>query len=886
MPIQDDFTIDYVDRKITYNKAFVFDRPPFIYTVNEFYSFLQDTFDEPAQMDDPVPMSAQTPTQYTLINKWFMDDESMKALYGGSIQTSGWTYSDPAGITQIRWTSATSAPTDPDDIGKAVTGDSSGATGIILAVSSTVSNRDVVWIRNTNEFQFTDGEVIDDDATGLDPDFTAETNDGVQSGETIWSNLFSVGSLQSNTEIYIGQEDDYQGGAAYHTATAYDKLERRIEKIDEWWDSDVDFFTNSPNLLGGAGHFDILVKTTEAGDVVDDGRLFAGARQFSKVYSHFEFVGGAGNFVVPFASTGADLNSADGPYTVAYDNGNGTAPVVGDVLEDTASPNRLRAVVTEADGGDPTGTISFYLIGENEPLVTQQRTLLQLADNDAVQTSNGSGAAFDINGAPTQVLLGPAVTQGIVITFADAQRDTDEDSTDEEYSCVINCNNVNLSEVYQRTQFLTSRGNQDGTSTDVQDTLLPSGKGLTLVPLDAEAGEFYRAVGDITVPWDNAGAGTIPIEGTLVVNQDGAFTASGVIVSISGTTSGQLTLTQVKGTWADNDTVAIEGGVATTDFVTINGTPSTIVDNTAAPFGAFAGGRWFVAQGVVLDNVPPGDANNWETVDLDGTRRAPPAVRVITFAGLITEDRGFIAEVTSIGTDVIDKAQNGVASGGTVVGDFTFELDATVKLNVPAVNSWVRIVDVDSPTSEEYRFFFTTVSGTTVTFDTGANTSGDTTSGTSATVLTDSGAFASFGVVGAVRIGMQIRNINDGSRAIVVRKIDDDSIETTPLAGGTNNLWFDAAATDAWEANTVVVALDAADTVYFPFIDDVVPTAATTLTASVKYVVPDVNLIARARFSSPDIGGQRILPFQQLGVLFQDADLTVTAIRTDDTIAS
>jgi len=92
MAIQDDFTIDVVDKKITYTTAFVDDRPPSIYTANAFYKYLQDTFDEPGFLQHAVPMSAQTPTQYTLVNKWFMDDESMKALYGGSIQTSGWTF--------------------------------------------------------------------------------------------------------------------------------------------------------------------------------------------------------------------------------------------------------------------------------------------------------------------------------------------------------------------------------------------------------------------------------------------------------------------------------------------------------------------------------------------------------------------------------------------------------------------------------------------------------------------------------------------------------------------------------------------------------------------------------------------------------------------------
>ena len=49
-------------------------------TVNELYSALQDLFDELNQMDDGVPMSAQTPTEYTIgiidtgdKDPWFID---------------------------------------------------------------------------------------------------------------------------------------------------------------------------------------------------------------------------------------------------------------------------------------------------------------------------------------------------------------------------------------------------------------------------------------------------------------------------------------------------------------------------------------------------------------------------------------------------------------------------------------------------------------------------------------------------------------------------------------------------------------------------------------------------------------------------------------------
>ena len=68
MAIQDDFSIDVVNKKITYTTAFVYDRPPSIYTVNELYSYLQDTFDEPGYMQYSTPMTAQTPTQYSMVH--------------------------------------------------------------------------------------------------------------------------------------------------------------------------------------------------------------------------------------------------------------------------------------------------------------------------------------------------------------------------------------------------------------------------------------------------------------------------------------------------------------------------------------------------------------------------------------------------------------------------------------------------------------------------------------------------------------------------------------------------------------------------------------------------------------------------------------------------
>lgn len=949
MAIQDDWTIDYVDQKITYTGGFTADRPDSIYTMNEYYSWLQDTFDEPNQMDDPVPMSAQTPTQYTMLYPWFVDNESVKALYGGSLQTSGWTKSGAAGITAIRWEDSPTTAPDAGDIAEVWTGGTSTATGVVLAVDTA---RQVAWVRNTHANQFTGTGGAQEEITGggSDPQFNTELYNGVLSGENIWINAFSVGSLQTASEVYIGQELDQMGGPAFHDADADSLFERRIEKIAEWWDSDVDFATGSPNLLGGVGHVDILILTQEAGTSIDGGRLFAGARQFGKVYSHFEFVAtSAGNFVIPFSSTGADLNSADGCYNVGVDGEVGT-PAVGDIVEFTTG-SRLALVITAYAGA--ATDIDYYLIGENEA----NGTLKQVVNNDAMTARTGSLATFNIDTGtgPAVTAIGPGLAQGITIHFGDAQRDIDEDTTDEEYACVIDCNSVPLADVYKRVQFLTGRGNQDGTGagTDQEDRLLPTGHSLftaldvesvlwqsgntvrytfngtpaltTPVAGDkllvisstnatndgmfniitvndgsdfvevynpvrgdaaddeaaaspavgditrAEGGEFYRAVGDIVITWD-ARANTGILEGQLV--KGSLSGATGVVVSATETATGTGVLTQVKGTFEENDVVSdIDDGA--TNTVTLDASVFTsIVDNTASTFGTFAGGRWFVAPGVVLDNVPTADANNWETIDLTGAQVVPPTVRTVTFAGLESTWRATIFEVTTAGGIDIVKTTVGVTSGAQYGSSIV--LDANVAQDVPATG-WIRVVDTSAATSgTEFRLEYSSYSAATVTlrdlsaYDATADAGGNT------TTIVDTGAFTNFGSDGEPKIGMVVNNTTDtGSWSYVVRKIDANSIQVT----NNGTTW----ASKVYEFNTTPILLAVDDTCYFGYIDDI--STGATLSKNIKFDGV-TEVVARMRFSSADIGGQRKLPFEQLGQQITDADLTITAVDTDDTIAS
>ena len=823
MAIQDDFSIDYVNRRITYTPSFVAGKPPTgqIYTVNELYSFLQDTFDEPGQMDDPIPMSAQTPTQYTLLYPWFIDYNTVKALYSGSLQTSSWTKSAAEGITVMKYAAAsTTAPTDTE-IGEVCTQATSGATGVILKVDAT---REVVWLRNTSSTQFDTSNNITSTTTDFDPDGAGT----VISGEAVWSNVYSVGTIQADTEIYVAQEDDYLGGTTPPVLT----------KVTSWWDSDTDFTASTLGVA--AGHFDILLNTREAGVWIDDlnagssGRVAVFARQGDTVYSHFEFLGAVGNFVVPFASTGFDINQ-DGFYSMTTANhSNGYS--VGEIITgSTSGKARITALPT-------TTTIEYVLVGKD---------LTEFGDTDDITGETSLASFARVTGAA--VAVNGAVAGGVTVAYGEIAVDVNDDGTSEHYAIEVDCNSQPLADVYQHLMFLTRRGATAG--------ILP-GPGAT-----TEQGQFYRGAGDAYIATDAQGVALT--EGQTIEGSLSSATAELVAYYWSGS-AGYLVVTNVKGSFVDNDVITDEG----TGSVTASANQASFVDVNAAPFGTFAGGRFFVARGVVLTNVPAADNNNWQTSDVAGDAYQPPTTISITFSGLEINDRAAIFEVGTAGGKNVVKTTVGVASGA--VGASTVVLDANVEQDVPSTG-WIRIVDTSATDGTEWRMEYSSYSGTSVTLRTIAQPGATADAGGTTTQIVDVGiaTAANFGTDGYPKIGMIIRNTSDTLYSVVLRRIDDDTIEVT--SNGTT--W----ASKDYEFNTLPILIDAADTCYFPFIDDVA--SSDSISKNIKYK-EDTELIVRARFSDPDIGGTRYLPFEQLGQKIQNSNLTVTAIRTEDPIAT
>ena len=125
----------------------------------------------------------------------------------------------------------------------------------------------------------------------------------------------------------------------------------------------------------------------------------------------------------------------------------------------------------------------------------------------------------------------------------------------------------------------------------------------------------------------------------------------------------------------------------------------TYAENVAAPFGTFAGGKWFVAQGWWLAGVQAADSKNYQLISHTGVTETPPTSIVIEVGGVTSSDYVLVARDNG-SDDILASEYTVTASAGatsvTVTG---------LKADTPA--SGVIRIGGD-------RYTYTSWSGTTV----------------------------------------------------------------------------------------------------------------------------------------------------------------------------
>jgi hypothetical protein len=812
-------------------------------TANALYSALQDHFDELGQMDDGVPMSAQTPTEYTVgsidsgdLDPWYMSYELMEHVTGGAVKTAGWTHSDGSAVGIICVKVDTGGAIVAGDVGFDISGASTG-NGTLLEV-----------IIDPNGDSTFDYLMIRPDTNGASDQFTTDTQNitcnahvSVQdtavshTGEQIWANLYSIGTIEADTHIYV-----YQGAAAT------DGDRKRIYSVtsptaprEDWW---------------GDGHIDMCLYLkdfqTVGYDTIDAGYATVLARKGNSEYSSFEVansVTSGGRNPCPL-STKPDLNNTTGYQSITFTAGTGSWNVGDEISGDTSG---ARAVITQIDNPGSTQTLHYYLI--DDPLTTFQTAAEGITNEDTLDTGTKDG-----NVPANQ---GPALTTWFTsntlptTAFTTATTDTldfDDDGTDEYWGITIDCNANPLTEVYEWLKYITRRG-----ATGTTDT-------------DGIPGELYEGA-TVYLEYSGSPSGTIN-EGSDVTQETSG--ATGVIISHDATNKVML-LRNTRGTFATHATTHTLTSNDDSQTVEIDVAAVTFAPNVVAPFGSFAGGTFFGARGVRIIDWLAADENSFQLTPIDGGTKSRPQAISITITNLVgtdenttTDDRVAVFRLTGSG-GVIDKTEMGLDDSAKTIGDTTLVVDAAIAQDVPGKSTGgvLRIRD-NSDNNKGYRLRYSSWTGSTFTLANISTTEAET--GTNTTTIVSSGAFAT-----AKRGDLVINHTRSEAVSYVTRvTTDDDSVIIFPAIAGQTSA-------DDIDLNGVPIATSSGDDLYVCLIDKY----ADASTASVS-IIWTSNLYFRVRCRN-NAATTKILPFNSDDSSLSNTDnKSIPVIRQEDTITA
>ena len=827
-----DITVEYLDNNRM--KMLYWSGSTGTYTMNELYSAMATLLDEDTTIENATAFSAETPVEYTtgLIDAgdtepWYVTFDLMEHINGGALRTSGWTRATGtnSGIIVV---SVDSGGTIVDaDRGVNISGGTDG-NGTLLEFIDTGGSIDYCVIRP--------------DTSGAGDDFTTDTQiltcngntatqteADSQTGEMIWANLYSIGTIEADTHIYL-----YQGTIADDTRS---RVYSWNNNSQDWW---------------GDGHIDICVPikdiTASTWSVIDGGYVTILARKGTTLYDNFETTTSTtsgGRNPIPLA-TSSDLDNTTG-YKSITTTAVGTDDFsVGDEI--AGGTSLARAVITQIDGTTPTYTFHYYLI--DDPLTDFQTAAETITNNDA------TGSATKDGNIPAD--QGPALatwfTSNTIPTIGASGHthvtfDIDDDSTDENYGVTIDCNQNPLSEVYEWLKYINRRGNTVTTDTD-----------------GIEAEQYIG--GEVYLSWTGSVTGTIAEGGD--VSQETSL-ATGIIQAYydSGGSGGLILLRNTRGEFTTHATTSTLTDNDNSGTVEIDQNAIAFAPKKVSPFGSFAGGTFFGARGVLLSDWLAADENSFILTPIEGGTKERPQAITVAVTNLVgtdettdTDDRVGVFRLTGAGAD-IDKTEYS-AAGGEAIGDTTLVVDSAISQDTPGKTTGgvLSIRDADDDYTE-YKVRYS--SWVTSTFTLANLDIAVVDSGTTTTIV-------EAGVFGSTKRGDLVYN-HDLGEVTYVKTVDSvNQITVYPAFSGDPT-------GDHVELNCVPITMNTADDVYVTLMNRMA--LSTSESVSIIYVTP-IYFRVKVRNTRATI---KIKPFS-VDDSSTGTDKSIATIRTTDTIIS
>lgn len=223
---------------------------------------------------------------------------------------------------------------------------------------------------------------------------------------------------------------------------------------------------------------------------------------------------------------------------------------------------------------------------------------------------------------------------------------------------------------------------------------------------------------DLSAGGENVAALATALDSSVVLSEAAAAALSAKVTITPGDTTQDLG--NGNGAKLYKGTIALSSGCTVQEAyqylqyitredsaVTIAGVPgwryraldASYSPNAASPFGSFAGGKWFVAQGWYVTGTLAGESQAYQLTAHDGTTQAPPNLISISVGNLVAGDRILVARDDG--------------SGGILSNEFTLDgAHASGRGNVTVVEA----VSPDHPSAgvirvDGKRYVYTALAG-------------------------------------------------------------------------------------------------------------------------------------------------------------------------------
>lgn len=867
MAIQDDFSV-YPDSKVI---RYVGNNDN-VYTVQAFYSYLQNLFDEPGYMSYEKPIKYNTPTSYTMLNGWFLDNGDadttlgdygniLEHLYEGSIDTSGYaTVSDPIYMMDVDTVVAAFADGDKD---KDVRTNDTDTVGPLLAfkIDYPTSGSARCWFRDVNSIGAPGAGEDVDVPTGTG-DYTNTGGGAAASGDEVYANIYNIASWAGtpNAQVYIKQEHPVTTGTYIRVA--------------EW--SNADNWDRGTTVTEA---IDILLPVKLGGVAIDTGSIVIFGRQTGDTFTHYSTsVSTTGASRTPIAmETSADtVNVTKGEHYLLYDNSNTGSFSEGDVIQSNSTaatdpPTWYAEVVAVTEFTSTTeGILTLRglrgTIADTNPIYvgTTQEALANGAPGDTYTTYTAEGG--------TPPTAGDTLMEGLTSTARRLLKGVQDDGTTGALVMAVDESVTGSSKDVYYKDFTTGENIAEQatpanyyTNTTASSTTIVSGySDVTIAHVNGTvvaSSIGALEVGEV-VTWSGGGpaiyVGDNGSNEVWLANVEDETNLNIDTTLITGASSGlTFTISGTAGMTDDDEqqfnfplqsftalySVVIEAGTVynagrtledvyaylqykcrdgeTNVFYTSDGSTITqeqgqfyLTANSGyavskvAPFGTLAGGVFFGAQAVWIQGMDSSDTNSIKLTDQAAVTIRQPYTSVDVTVSNTRVGDRIAVFLEDGTTELPKKDQYTIAVAGVAQSAST--INKTTGTDFPNdTPSSGWVYVVDNAAVEEHKYRYTSWSGEALTL--AAEIGPTAATGGDSNTLTDTVGtpFAT-----GVEIGDIVRNVTDGGWCYVTAVTDSNNLEVTINSQG--NPW---AAAKTYEINSTVEAYTNSDTFFIPYLE-------------------------------------------------------------------